>query len=295
MTKSGKTGMQNVLVVDNHPLMLKFMSNLLGKQGYEVLTASDGISAIEVLQTTPIDIFFVDLVMPNISGEKLCRIIRSMPEFQDAFLVVMSAIAAEGKLQVEDCQADMVIAKSPFDRMSSHVLRIIKDLEQGRAADLKGRVLGSDEIYEREITKELLASKKHYEITLDHISEGFLELIENNRIVYANQAAIAILGVHEEELLSADFMTLFRPEDHRRLAECLEMTGSSQQHAALDEAAMVNNKLVELKFVPIRDEGQDSIVVILSDVTHRSISRPSFSVLRKWRLSARWPAEWRMI
>jgi len=269
VTKSGKTGMQNVLVVDNHPLMLKFMSNLLGKQGYEVLTASDGISAIEVLQTTPIDIFFVDLVMPNISGEKLCRIIRSMPEFQDAFLVVMSAIAAEEKLQVEDCQADMVIAKSPFDRMSSHVLRIIKDLEQGRAADLKGRVLGSDEIYEREITKELLASKKHYEITLDHISEGFLELIENNRIVYANQAAIAILGVHEEELLSADFMTLFRPEDHRRLAECLEMTGSSQQHAALDEAAMVNNKLVELKFVPIRDEGQDSIVVILSDVTHQ--------------------------
>ncbi|MDZ7830333.1 MAG: response regulator [Desulfobacterales bacterium] len=267
--ESGKAGMKKVLVVDNHPLMLKFMSNLLEKHGYEVLTASDGISAIEVMQTAAIDIFFIDLVMPNISGEKLCRIIRSMPGFKDAFLVVMSAIAAEEKLHVEDCQADMVIAKSPFDKMSSHVLRIIKDLEQGRAAELRGKVLGSDEIYEREITKELLASKKHYEITLDHISEGFLELIGNNRIVYANQAVIAILGVSEEELLSTDFITLFSPEDHHRIAECLEMTGGPQQHAALDEPAMVNNKLVEMKFVRVKDDGQDSIVVILSDVTHQ--------------------------
>ncbi len=267
--ESGKAGMKKVLVVDNHPLMLKFMSNLLEKHGYEVLTASDGISAIEVLQAAPVDIFFVDLVMPNISGEKLCRIIRSMPGFKDAFLVVMSAIAAEEKLRVEDCQADMVIAKSPFDKMSGHVLRIINDLEQGRAAELRGKVLGSDEIYEREITKELLASKKHYEITLDHISEGFLELLGNNRIVYANQTVIAILGVSEEELLSTDFITLFSPEDHHRIAECLEMTGGPQQHAALGEPAMVNNKLVEMKFVRVKDDGQDSIVVILSDVTHQ--------------------------
>jgi len=261
--------MQKVLVVDNHPLMLKFMSSLLEKHGYEVLTAPDGISAIEVMQSEAIDIFFVDLVMPNISGEKLCRIIRSLPGYQDAFLVVMSAIAAEEKLHVEDCQADMVIAKSPFDMMSSHVLRIIKDLEQGRAAELKGRVLGSDEIYEREITKELLASKKHYEITLDHISEGFLELIENNRIVYANQSAMAILDVSEEELLSTDFMAIFQTEDQKRVADCLVQTGNSHQHAALDEPAMVNNKLVEFKFVPVKDNGQDSIVVILSDVTHQ--------------------------
>jgi PAS domain S-box-containing protein len=270
VTKSGKAGgMQKVLVVDNHPLMLKFISNLLEKHGYEVLTATDGISAIEVMQTAAIDIFFIDLVMPNISGEKLCRIIRSMPGFKDAFLVVMSAIAAEEKLQIEDCQADMVIAKSPFDKMSEHVLRVLDDLAQGRGAELKGKVLGSDEIYEREITKELLASKKHYEITLDHISEGFLELIESNRIVYANQAAMTILGMQEEELLSTDFRTLFSPEDHHRIAGCLEMTGGSHQHAALDEPAMVNNKLVEFKFVPVKDNGQDSVVVILSDVTHQ--------------------------
>ena len=269
VTTSGKADMQKVLVVDNHPLMLKFMSSLLEKHGYEVLTTSDGISAIEVMQSEAIDIFFVDLVMPNISGEKLCRIIRSLPGYQDAFLIVMSAIAGEEKLQIEDCQADMVIAKSPFDRMSEHVLRVLDDLAQGRGAELKGKVLGSDEIYEREITKELLASKKHYEITLDHISEGFLELIESNRIVYANQAAMTILGMQEEELLSTDFRTLFSPEEHHRIAGCLEMTGGSNQHAALDEPAMVNNKLVEFKFVPVKDNGQDSIVVIFSDVTHQ--------------------------
>jgi len=269
LMRTGKADMQKVLVVDNHPLMLKFMSSLLEKRGYAVLTASDGISAIEVMQSEAIDIFFIDLVMPNISGEKLCRIIRSMPEFQEAFLIVMSAIAAEEKLQVEDCQADMVIAKGPFDKMSGHVLRIIADLKEGREAQLKGRVLGIDEIYEREITKELLSSKKHYEITLDHISEGFLELIENNRIVYANQAAISILGIAEEELLSIDFITLFQTEDRQQMAKSLAKTADSQRHMALPDPVMVNNKLIEFKFVSVKDEGQDSIVAILSDVTRQ--------------------------
>ncbi|MFP4225781.1 MAG: response regulator [Desulfobacterales bacterium] len=269
MTESGKAGMKKVLVVDNHPLMLKFMTTLLEKRGYEVLTASDGFSAIEVMQTAAIDLFFIDLVMPNISGEKLCRIIRSMPEFQNAFLVVMSAIAKEEKLKIDDCSADMVIAKGPFDKMSGHVLRIIADVKEGREAQLKGRVLGTDEIYEREITKELLAAKKHYEITLDHISEGFLELIGNNRIVYANQAAISILGIAEEELLSIGFITLFQPEDREQMVKSLAKTVDSQRHMALPDPVMVNNKLVEMKFVRVKDDGKDSIVVILSDVTHQ--------------------------
>ena len=63
--------MKKIMVVDNHPLMLRFMTGLLEKHGYEVLTASDGLSALELLETHTPDVFFIDLIMPNISGEKL--------------------------------------------------------------------------------------------------------------------------------------------------------------------------------------------------------------------------------
>ena len=64
--------MKKILVVDNHPMMLKFMTNLLKERGHRVLTAGDGLSALSILKKHVPDIIFVDLVMPNISGEKLC-------------------------------------------------------------------------------------------------------------------------------------------------------------------------------------------------------------------------------
>jgi len=72
-----------ILVVDNHPMILKLLANFLEKEGHEVMTASDGLAALSVLEVYAPDIIFVDLVMPNIGGDKLCRIIRAIPRFAD--------------------------------------------------------------------------------------------------------------------------------------------------------------------------------------------------------------------
>ena len=103
--------MKKILVVDNHPVMLKFMNNLLEKEGHEVLTAHDGLSALDVLKNYIPDIMFVDLVMPNIVGEKLCRIIRSMPGMSDVYVVILSGIAAEKNLDFKQFGADACIAR----------------------------------------------------------------------------------------------------------------------------------------------------------------------------------------
>lgn len=42
---------KKILVVENHPLTLKFMSRSLEKEGHQVLTAGDGLSVFEVLKT----------------------------------------------------------------------------------------------------------------------------------------------------------------------------------------------------------------------------------------------------
>ena len=261
--------MKKIMVVDNHPLMLRFMSGLLEKHGYEVWTASDGLSALELLDTHTPDVFFIDLIMPNISGEKLTRIIQSRAAFRDAYVVVMSAIAAEEKHRMSDCPADIVIAKAPFDKFSGNVLRVLEDIAAGRARELKGRVLGCEEMYEREITKELLASKKHYEVTLNNIAEGFIELMAETRIVFANQAALNIFGLNEETLLSSDFVALFQEGEQDRVREAFKETADTQLPVSVEEPLTVNDKLVRLKFVPLRDEEQFSVVVIVNDVTHQ--------------------------
>jgi len=87
--------MFEVLVVDNHPLIREYVSTLLSKQGYKVLSAEDGLAAIDVLRTCSPKVIFVDLVMPNIDGRTFCRIVRRLPEHAGCFLVVLSATAAE--------------------------------------------------------------------------------------------------------------------------------------------------------------------------------------------------------
>jgi CheY-like chemotaxis protein len=84
-----------VLVVDNHPVILKMMTKLLETKGYQVLTAEDGLSALSILKTQIPNVIFIDLIMPNISGEKLCRIIRTMPDFDDTYIIILLAILGQ--------------------------------------------------------------------------------------------------------------------------------------------------------------------------------------------------------
>ena len=83
---------KKIIIVDNHPVILKYMTDLLEKQGYRVKTAKDSLSALEIIDAWIPDAMFIDMVMPNISGDKLCKIIRSMPELNEVYIIIFSVI-----------------------------------------------------------------------------------------------------------------------------------------------------------------------------------------------------------
>ena len=122
---------KKILVVDNDPVMLKFMTNLLEKRGHQVLTAKDGLSAIDVLKDYVPDITFIDLIMPNISGEKLCRFIRSRPRLKDVYIVILSAIAAEEDVDFARFGANACICKGPLNKMAKHVFLALEQSDLG--------------------------------------------------------------------------------------------------------------------------------------------------------------------
>ena len=119
--------MKRILVIDNHPVMLKYMTNLLEREGHQVKTAEDGLSALDILETYVPDIIYCDMVMPRIDGEKLCRIVRSMPALKDVFFVIVSGIASEAEIDFRGFGADLCIAKGPFNVMSEHVLNVLSN------------------------------------------------------------------------------------------------------------------------------------------------------------------------
>jgi len=261
--------MKKILVVDNHPVVLKFMSNLITKNGHEAETAEDGLAALKVLKTYTPDIAFVDLVMPNIGGDKLCQVMRDMPKFDNVFLVILSAIAAEDIIPFSEYGANACIAKGAFNKMSKHVLDVINHPDPWSADHLKGRIIGQEDVYKREVTKELLTSKRHYQTTLNNMSEGIMELTADSEIVYINPAAISIVGIPEEIVLSSNFEALFNKKGQNIIKDLLQRVVAHKEAAKLDEPIPLGPRLVILKIIPILEDGHNPILVVINDITER--------------------------
>lgn len=75
-----------VLVVDDEPDIVSLMRDFLESEGYTVLTASDGLSAFEIMQSTALDCVLLDVMMPGMTGFDLLRKVRETSEVPVLFL-----------------------------------------------------------------------------------------------------------------------------------------------------------------------------------------------------------------
>jgi PAS domain S-box-containing protein len=88
--KPPKAGLEKVLIVEDETDLLEVAAELFRAIGYEVLTASSGAEAVDVLErTTDVDILFSDIVMPNgMNGVELARLARQ--RYPDLKIVLAS-------------------------------------------------------------------------------------------------------------------------------------------------------------------------------------------------------------
>jgi len=267
--RAGAMTKKKILVVDNHPIIRKLMTKFLKDQGHDVKVAEDGLSALAALETFLPDVIFCDVIMPNIRGEKLCRIIRSMPRLKNVFIVIISAIAAEKKTNIRAFGANACIAKGPFAKMSEHILTVLGKLDTNATTQLTQKVIGIEDVHSRQITKELLSANEHFELILNNISEGILELNLEGKIIYVNPAAAALTEFPEEQLLSTDFIELFDGIHHKRVSDLLDGKRPVSRSIPGHSPVRLNGKQVSMTVYPVKDGKQRSVIVILKDVSEQ--------------------------
>ncbi|MFA6499491.1 MAG: diguanylate cyclase [Desulfurivibrionaceae bacterium] len=273
--------MKTILVVDNHPVVLKLLVEFLKRQGHGVITAEDGLAALEILKKIKPDIIFTDLIMPNINGEKLCQVIRSRPELKNIHIIIYSATVLEDETNILRLGADVCIAKGPFKNTEAHITRVIEHIDNGTIHELKGQILGGEDLYKRHITSELLFSKRHYEIIFNSMPEGVVEFTLDGKIFHVNAAALALCGLREEHLLASSFFDLFSGEDRERLRALLHTSDPTM--AIIDETApiLLNGKMVTIHFLPSNDETHAFVIAIMRDLTDKITTARELELLRR--------------
>jgi len=121
---------QTILVVDDSPTVVKFVSFSLKNGGFTVVTARDGMDAIETLSnlSEDVDLIITDLNMPNLDGYGLITTVRQNQEYKNTPIIILSSEEGEeDRARGLETGASSYLVK-PFksDRLLSEVRKYLK-------------------------------------------------------------------------------------------------------------------------------------------------------------------------
>ncbi len=103
---------QKILLVDDDPDILEFISYNVRQEGYEIQTADNGIKALEILKSYKPDLIILDVMMPEMDGIETCQEIRKNQEFNDIIITFLTARAEDySQIAGFDAGADDYITK----------------------------------------------------------------------------------------------------------------------------------------------------------------------------------------
>ncbi|MEE8203015.1 MAG: PleD family two-component system response regulator [Alphaproteobacteria bacterium] len=139
-----------VLVVDDQPLNVKVLEAKLSSEYYEVISATDGASALAAMREEKPDIVLLDIMMPGMDGFEVCRQMKADPSLVHIPVIVITALSeARDRVRGLEAGADDFLTKpinenALFARLRS-LLRIKLSLDELRLRDQTSQQLGLTE------------------------------------------------------------------------------------------------------------------------------------------------------
>lgn len=242
-----------VLVADDSRTNRAFFKEAFEAEGFEVVTASDGREALNILREQTVDAIVSDILMPHIDGYRLCYEVRRDPKLRDIPIVILSAsyTSVDDERLAGEFGADRFIRKSPSMATAVEALKQVTASPRklppavGQSpADLEimkeysSRLVQKVEERNRELesTKEKLieSNRELFRRTedLSRSEEKFRGIIENVQDIFfrANQYAVIEMlspsvrryGYQENDLIGAGIAMLCDdPGDPVRLIDQL--------------------------------------------------------------------------
>jgi two-component system alkaline phosphatase synthesis response regulator PhoP len=104
--------MQKILLVDDEPDILEFLSYNLEQAGYKVFTAENGKNGIDIARKESPDLIVIDVMMPGMDGIETCTEIRKIPGLKNILITFLTARSEEyTQIAGFDAGADDYITK----------------------------------------------------------------------------------------------------------------------------------------------------------------------------------------
>ena len=246
-----------ILLVDDDPTSLRILVNTLGKQGYQLLIASNGGNALQVAARVRPALILLDVMMPDIDGFEVCRRLHADPELSSIPIIFLSALEhTRDKIKGFDLGAVDFITK-PYqpDEVIARVGTQVKLSRLQRELQDKNR--------------QLQATNRHI---LEAMGEGLMAIDRDGVVRYANPAIEHMLGWHRDELEGRHFNELTMVTGQKSLIAMVSSALDGGDHRNRDYRLRCRNgdELdVECGISPVADAAGHGGVLVLSDINDR--------------------------
>lgn len=128
---------ENILIVDDEPLIASSLKKELNDAGYHVDSVLSGVEALEAVKRTKYDLVFIDEVMPGMDGVATCKAIKKISS--EPILIYMTGVFDRDNVvkeqQFVDAGGQIHYLYKPFG--SGEVLQVIGKALKGRPANEK--------------------------------------------------------------------------------------------------------------------------------------------------------------
>ncbi len=242
MMKKNEQKYGNILVVDDNPVNIRLLVEMLKNEGYSVWPASNGVRALAVLQKHTIDLILLDIRMPDMDGYEVCEKIKSNKQTQDIPVIFISALNETfDKLKAFSIGGIDYIAK-PFEE--EEVLARIRT--QLRIVEQQERL------------------RKLVEITF----EGLLIHLQGE-IIEVNQILADMLGYTRHDLIGTSVFKILTPES-KELALHYNKTGlyhPIELQVVKQDGTFIP---VDVRVRSISWQGRDARVLAVRDMSWRT-------------------------
>ncbi|RCJ39243.1 hybrid sensor histidine kinase/response regulator [Nostoc minutum NIES-26] len=261
-----------ILIVDDTPINLEVLFNVLGNANFKVLVAEDGESAIEMAQYATPDLILLDILMPGIDGFETCNRLKSDRSTQDIPIIFLTALTDK----VDKVKGLNLGAVDYITKPLEHEEVLARVNIHLRLRNLTKKLTEQNERLEIEIFERKQAEQKIREqaALLDITKDAIIVRDLDNQIRFWNKGAECLYGWMAEEALGKNANQLLYPKDTlvklKNIQETVAEFGSWQ--GELNQVTKQGQEMiVASRWTLVYDDRAKpkSILIVNSDITEK--------------------------
>lgn len=130
---------QKILVVDDDPIFLRFLTHFFSRREYEVVGASNGREALEHARRFQPDVMVLDLDMPDMNGFETCKVLKADEATRQIPVIILTAMESlELNQKAFDAGAQATVLKSMNRSRLMNIVEVALHAKKGSESSCNG-------------------------------------------------------------------------------------------------------------------------------------------------------------